>query len=489
MQFERTVANSTNDPMMNGAAAHSGVEILIAEDSLTQAMKLQFILEENGYRVTVARNGKMALTLLQKRSNDDLPTMVVTDIEMPEMTGYELCQSIKSDEKLKHLPVILLTSLSDPKDVFKGLECGADNFVVKPYDEGFLLARIDHMLANQRLRAAKTPTDDLNGGIEIFFAGQKHVLSAAPSIQTTVDLLLGTYETAIQKNIELTQTQEALEKHAAELREKNDHMQSDLNLAREIQQAFLPKQYPSFPHAVLPNRSTLQFCHYYRPTTTLGGDFFDVLALSETEAGVFICDVMGHGVRSALVTAMMRALVGERTSVATDPGQFLKEINHHLLTILEQTRTPMFASAFYMIADAATGQLRYANAGHPSPLWVRRQAGAVEPLPQAENTSGPALGVFEEADYETAQCVLAERDMIMLFTDGLYEVEGPEGEYGEDRLLASVSRHMHLPPPKMFDEMIEEILQFSESREFEDDVCLLEMEVAHIGGGETGPGR
>jgi serine phosphatase RsbU (regulator of sigma subunit)/FixJ family two-component response regulator len=478
MQSDPHAANSA---MMNNPVAHNSVEILIAEDSLTQAMKLQFILEESGYRVAVARNGREALTTLESRSNGSLPTMVVTDIEMPEMNGYELCRRVKSDESLKHLPVILLTSLSDPKDVFKGLECGADNFVVKPYNEDFLLSRIDYMLANQRLRASKTPEDGTNGGIEIFFAGHRHVLSAAPSIQTTVDLLLGTYETAIEKNQELSQAKEMLEKQAAELREKNEHMQADLNLAREIQQAFLPKQYPSFPHAVLPNQSSLQFAHHYRPTTTLGGDFFDVLALSDTESGVFICDVMGHGVRSALVTAMMRALVGERTSVATDPGQFLKEINHHLLAILEQTRTPMFASAFYMIADAATGELRYANAGHPSPLWVRRNAGVVEWLPLAENASGPALGVFEEADYETAQCMLAERDMIVLFTDGLYEVEGPDGEYGEERLLASVRERMHLPPPKMFDEMIEEILQYSGSREFEDDVCLLEMELTRIG--------
>ncbi len=150
-------------------------------------------------------------------------------------------------------------------------------------------------------------------------------------------------------------------------------MQADLNLAREIQSSFLPRQYPSFPHAALPSESALRFCHRWIPTTTLGGDFFDVLALSETQAGVFICDVMGHGVRSALVTAMMRALVGERTAIALQPGAFMTELNRHLIDILQQTKTPIFASAFYMIADIETGELTYTNAGHPGPLWVRRK--------------------------------------------------------------------------------------------------------------------
>src|SRR5690606_27287299 len=127
-----------------------------------------------------------------------------------------------------------------------------------------------------------------------------------------------------------------------------------------------------------PSESALNFCHRYLPTTTLGGDFFDVLALSDTMAGVFICDVMGHGVRSALVTAMMRALVGERTPVTVDPGQFLTELNRHLLFILPQTDTPMFASAFYVVIDVEKGLVSYANAGHPSPLYAGRETGSAD---------------------------------------------------------------------------------------------------------------
>ena len=458
-------------------AANNGVAILIVEDSRLQAMNLQYILEQNGYQTSIARNGAEALNTLGRQR----PTMVISDIEMPEMDGYELCQAIKTDADLKDLPVILLTSLSDPKDVVKGLECGADNFVVKPYDEQFLLSRIHYILANQELRAERALDGGVTTDIEVFFAGQKHILSSAPTAQRTVDLLLGTYETAIQKNLELRAAKEQLEFQAEELRKKNAQMEVDLNLAREIQQAFLPQQYVSFP-PVGPMGNALHFHHRYIPTTELGGDFSDIIVLSDTQAGIFICDVMGHGVRSALVTAILRGLVEEMMPVAGDPGQFLTGINRSLLQILSRTRTLMFASAFYLIADVATGEMRYADAGHPSPLHVRPRAGTVEPLRSVTAESGSALGVFEESTYTTQHRSLSAGDLLVLFTDGLIEVENANGEeYDEELLLTAVRRRISLPPDQLFEELLTELRQFSASGAFEDDVCLAGMEVARVG--------
>ena len=111
-----------------------------------------------------------------------------------------------------------------------------------------------------------------------------------------------------------------LARSQAELRKKNEILEDDLKMAREIQQAILPQQYPAFPPGVPPESSLLHFCHRYHPTGQVGGDFFNVLRLSDTQAGLFICDVMGHGVRSALVTAMVRALVEELRPMAMDPA-------------------------------------------------------------------------------------------------------------------------------------------------------------------------
>ncbi|MBV9128569.1 MAG: response regulator, partial [Verrucomicrobia bacterium] len=183
------------------------LEVLIAEDSPTQALRLQNTLEKNGYRVQVARNGRLALAALATYR----PALIVSDVQMPEMDGYELCQAVKSDAALKDIPLILLTSLSAPHDIIIGLESGADNFVVKPYDEAFLLSRIRTALANRVLAKMASP----DAPIPIHFAGERFVI--ASDRWQILNLLLSTYETAVKTNLDLIKAQEDLKAAQAQL--------------------------------------------------------------------------------------------------------------------------------------------------------------------------------------------------------------------------------------------------------------------------------
>jgi sigma-B regulation protein RsbU (phosphoserine phosphatase) len=268
-----------------------------------------------------------------------------------------------------------------------------------------------------------------------------------------------------------------LARSQAELRKKNEILEDDLKMAREIQQAILPQQYPAFPPGATPESSLLHFCHRYHPTGQVGGDFFNVLRLSDSKAGLFICDVMGHGVRSALVTAMVRALVEELRPVAMDPGQLLTRINCDLRAILQQTGTPLFTTAFYMTVDLQRREILFANAGHPRPFLVHRLSGQVEPLKYPDGKARPALGLFAESIYPTASFPLAAGDLVMLFTDGLYEVEGPGNQpFSQDLLLHAVKKHAALHCAGLFDAILDEIQQLSASHEFADDVCLVGVE-------------
>ena len=195
---------------MNTPSLHPPLEILIAEDSPTQAEQLKYILEKHNFRVTVARNGREAFGAMLARK----PTLIITDVNMPEMGGYELCHRIRADAELAAIPVILLTSLSDPEDVFKGLECGADNFITKPYDENNLLARIHHLLANLHLRSH----EQMQMSMEVFLAGQKHIITSSRA--QILNLLLSTYEAAVQKNRELAKAHDDLAQLNGQLEEK-----------------------------------------------------------------------------------------------------------------------------------------------------------------------------------------------------------------------------------------------------------------------------
>jgi two-component system sensor histidine kinase/response regulator len=174
--------------------------ILIVEDSPTQRETLRYMLEKHNFRVESAANGHEALAMLKELR----PITVISDIVMPEMDGYEFCRRIKDSPEFHEVPVILLTSLSAPEDVIMGLECGADYFIMKPYNEHFLLSRIQHILANRNLEIEQ----GVRMGLEIFFRGKKYFITS-DRLQI-LNLLLSTYETAIQKNQELSNVTDEL---------------------------------------------------------------------------------------------------------------------------------------------------------------------------------------------------------------------------------------------------------------------------------------
>jgi len=259
-----------------------------------------------------------------------------------------------------------------------------------------------------------------------------------------------------------------------ELRVKNSVMEENLRTAREIQIAMLPQQYPVFPPNATMEQSALKFLHRYQPAETVSGDFFTVTQISPTEAGVLICDVTGHGTRAALVTAMIRAIAEELKPLARDPANFLRKLNYDLHSILKTTGSPMLTTAFYCVVDCATGTLRFANAGHPKPLLVSRSANAIKPLANASGRGQPALGLFEDPTYETTEHPIQAGDFLMLFTDGIYEVQGQHEEmYSQERLMHDVKNLIALPSSEMFDQLIEVVRGFALNGEFEDDVCMV----------------
>jgi PAS domain S-box-containing protein len=197
--------------------------ILIVEDSPTQAELLEHLLLDEGYRVSVARNGREGLA----KARDLMPDLVVSDIVMPQMTGFELCREIKNDPRLNSTPVILLTSLNDPKDVIRGLESKADNFLTKPYDDKVLLSRIRQMLMS---RHQPEPVDPR--GIPVFFAGDEYHIAA--DRKQILGLLLSTYETAVEKNSELLNTQRKLSELNEQLEDRVEARTA--SLMREVQE-------------------------------------------------------------------------------------------------------------------------------------------------------------------------------------------------------------------------------------------------------------
>jgi sigma-B regulation protein RsbU (phosphoserine phosphatase) len=277
----------------------------------------------------------------------------------------------------------------------------------------------------------------------------------------------------------LAEERNRLKATTAELEAKNAVLEADLQLAREVQEALLPRDYPIFPGFGVSGQNALSFAHCYLPAAVVGGDFFDIFPLSKSRAGILVCDVMGHGLRAALITAIIRALLEELRPMMNQAGRFLESLNLRLRAVLERVEEPFVATAFYMIADTATKDVSFANAGHPGPCRICRKAGTVEVINPAREQNGPALGIFDSAKFPTSRAPFEKGDCIVMFTDGIFEVYSPEGqEFGKEGLFSAFLRNASLPASELFAAVLKEALAFSSRSDFDDDVCLVAVERA-----------
>jgi len=183
---------------------------------MTQAFSLEYLLSENGYGVTIATNGLQALEMAHLHK----PDLVVSDITMPVMGGFEFCSRAKSDGALRDIPILLLTDLSNPDDIIHGLEARADGYITKPYEEGFLLSKIKALLA----RPPEPPVEDEAAGaaIEFAFNGESHVITA--SRRHILDMFISTYEHSLAQKRILEQKQRELNDMNAKLASSIDNL-------------------------------------------------------------------------------------------------------------------------------------------------------------------------------------------------------------------------------------------------------------------------
>lgn len=264
-----------------------------------------------------------------------------------------------------------------------------------------------------------------------------------------------------------------------------EQMESELSRASEVQRSFLAARRIRFPEPPAEGGDSIEVVHEYRPSGPVGGDFFCLLPLSETRVGIFIADVMGHGVGAALTMSALNAMVRSEAARLPDPDKFLQRLNRRLRDVISREEDFEFITAFYLVIDTADGTVSYATAGHHTPLVIRAETRRAERLFDRKEIKGPALMLLSESSFVTGESRLEAGDRLLLFTDGLTEMPAtPEGgtDLGLDGLIRLIGADDSDGLAGLVGGLTSAVLEASGKRNFGDDVCLVGIEYHGAGG-------
>jgi sigma-B regulation protein RsbU (phosphoserine phosphatase) len=284
----------------------------------------------------------------------------------------------------------------------------------------------------------------------------------------------GGIEGVVGVSFDITAQKEAEAKAKAfgkALQHKNMQMESELALARKLQTTLATFRFPE--EIEMGDHGTLQASYLYQPSEHLAGDFFHIFRIDEHRVGAFICDVMGHGVRSALVTAVVRGLLEEKRAACVEPSKVFAEINTVLHSLAEDPDFPRFVTASFALFDLASQTVEVVCAGHPPLLGLSRHDGRLEahPLTQARD---PALGLVANYTYQSRRSPLGDDRLFLLYTDGILEErDGEDHEFGREGLEGCLEDTESLSAPQVIQLIRNRLERHCGRREFADDVCAV----------------
>ncbi len=255
-----------------------------------------------------------------------------------------------------------------------------------------------------------------------------------------------------------------IEENRAELFEQNrivhklnDKFKKDLALAKSVQKGIIPKD------PVVHNGYHIDFIYF--PLEAIGGDMFDIIKIDETRLGIFMCDVVGHGLPAALVTTMVKALLATYSDILDCPKCLMDQLNSQLLEMVDEP----YMTAFYGVLDTEAHTFKFVRAGHPFP-WKLNHA-----IQTFGHQSNPIIGIDSKISYVQEMIDLDEGDKIILYTDGLLDVGTDDGNY-ESRLLDLFDSNLHITGKKLLDLLKNDLVTNVVYDKHMDDVCVLIFE-------------
>lgn len=404
--------------------------LLVVDDSEANRDMLSRRLERRGYTVEMAAGGREALERVRETRYD----VILLDLMMPDIDGMQVLRTLRETWSAAELPVIIVTAKDESADIVEGLKAGANDYVTKPLDMPVVVARVQTQV----------------------------------SLKRAVDQIRLLEHTLAERNV-------ALEAANRELTAANVRMARELASAARIQQAMLP--------AALPKGSAAQFAWLFRPCAEIAGDSLNVFQLDANHVGMYVLDVVGHGIAAALLSvAVSRILSPAPNSFLLRPshdgkGYLLRppaEVGDELNRRFPwDSATEQFFTLVYGVLDVRTREFRFVCAGHPPPVHIARGA----ELSVLNGPAGVPIGVAESGYVE--QCVRLEMgDRIYCYSDGLPEAMNAQNEpYTTERLLDCIRGARGSSLPQSLDALWKDVEAWCGGTALHDDASLVALEV------------
>ncbi len=390
--------------------------ILVIDDDPDILALLEMSLTSDGFNVITANEGPLGL----QNAKAEQPDLILLDVMMPQMDGLEVIKRLKDDTDTRAIPVLWLTAKSQTEDKLKGLEFGGDDYITKPFDLREVTARINAVLGRTR------PVKYIN-----------------PLINAMGDSFS--------------------EEGVAEL---GSHLQA----AAEIQLKLLPEKPPTF--------DGYDFATYFRSSTSVSGDFYDFIPLSDKQLGIVLGDVKGHGIPAALLMVMIQTASRLLSNEEDSPATVLKRIN---TLLFHNTDIEQFATMVYGILELETGKFTYSNGGHCPPIhFIQKTDNSDKTLQNNSKvhlleTGGMLIGVFDIATFSYETCTISPGDVLILYTDGVTETEGrkPNDFFGEERLIDCLSNKLKLSADSICNDLQKTLFEHSGTTQLKDDRAVV----------------
>ncbi len=392
--------------------------VLIVDDIKANIDILVATLDSE-YEVSVAMDGESALEIV----NTDPPDLILLDIMMPDIDGYEVCRRLKSEPKTIDIPIIFVTAMSEIENKTKGLELGAVDYITKPFEAMEVKARVKTHLSLTLARRE--------------LANQNIILEEKVRIRT-----------------------EAL-KQSITARER---MKSELRIAHDIQMNIMPVDFPPFP-----DKPEIDIHAILKPAKEVGGDFYDFFFISPDRLCLVVGDVSGKGVPAALFMSMVITYIRSIAKVFDKPDLILDNVNRE---VTRGNDSCTFVTVFLGILNIKTGELSYTNAGHNPPLKINVNNGVT----LLDDANCPAIGMDDDFSFSEKTIMLKSLDMICICTDGVTEAfDEKEEMFSEERLIEEVYKHREYTAGGLADEIFQKVQSFSEKMPQADDITILNL--------------